>query len=544
MRTLSTSSSSTDNNFLTNDKALVSDGSGDYFFSDDGDDMVRASSGNDTIHGDDGDDTLYGEGGDDEINGENNNDTLFGGSGGDELNGGSGIDEVMYMSSSAGVTVNLSTNFSSGGHASGDTISGFEDLSGSGFDDTLTGTSGANYISGSSGEDVIDGLGGVDALYGGSGDDVIEGGDGSDYDHIQGGPGSDTLIGGGGDDYIEGDYGDRTPDQIPFDDLTYYSDGEDDLDTDDDVLEGGTGDDTLDGGSGDDTLDGGAGEDTIIYSTMGAIFVSLDDGTAAGGAEGDTFISIEDVTGSAPSIRSRGTMRRIYSTDTLTATSSKDLEATTPFSAATARTGLRAAAARTGLRAATTMTSSTPTMGPRRASFSCSTATICLAKAVMTRCTAGTATTGWRAARTPTTRWRRRTIRPTTIFPPRGWSFRCPPERRRAAMRLATPSSPSRTSGVPHTAGFIDGDGGANELYGLGDSDTLKGLGGADTLYGGTVPRRFPLRPGGRRHVVWRRWRGPAVRRFWERYGCLWNVGRCGDDFIAQRNGLRRRCSR
>jgi hypothetical protein len=61
----------------------------------------------------------------------------------------------MYMGSFAGVTVNLSTGAASGGHAAGDTISGIEDVSGSGFGDTLTGTSGANYIYGGYGDDVI-----------------------------------------------------------------------------------------------------------------------------------------------------------------------------------------------------------------------------------------------------------------------------------------------------------------------------------------------------------------------------------------------------
>ncbi|MDH3603328.1 MAG: hypothetical protein OEU26_27255, partial [Candidatus Tectomicrobia bacterium] len=69
----------------------------------------------------------------------------------------------------------------------------------------------------------------------------------------------------------------------------------------DDVLNGGDGNDTLVGGAGADTLDGGAGTDTADYSSSNAaVNVNLDTSTFTGGdAEGDTFTSIENVTGSS-----------------------------------------------------------------------------------------------------------------------------------------------------------------------------------------------------------------------------------------------------
>jgi Ca2+-binding RTX toxin-like protein len=67
------------------------------------------------------------------------------------------------------------------------------------------------------------------------------------------------------------------------------------------LLKGLGGDDTLEGGGGADTLDGGDGYDVASYrGSAVAVSVSLRDDTAAGGdAEGDRFISIESLLGSA-----------------------------------------------------------------------------------------------------------------------------------------------------------------------------------------------------------------------------------------------------
>ncbi|MCB1491164.1 MAG: pre-peptidase C-terminal domain-containing protein, partial [Rhodobiaceae bacterium] len=67
-----------------------------------------------------------------------------------------------------------------------------------------------------------------------------------------------------------------------------------------DTLEGGAGDDTLDGGAGGDVLNGGSGNDTASYANSTAgVNVQLQYGVALGGeAAGDSFISIERLTGS------------------------------------------------------------------------------------------------------------------------------------------------------------------------------------------------------------------------------------------------------
>src|SRR5215510_1614154 len=67
-----------------------------------------------------------------------------------------------------------------------------------------------------------------------------------------------------------------------------------------DTINGLGGDDTLKGFGGADILDGGAGIDTVFYGdSRTGVTVNLATGRGSGGdAEGDTLISIEDVTGS------------------------------------------------------------------------------------------------------------------------------------------------------------------------------------------------------------------------------------------------------
>ena len=101
-------------------------------------------------------DTLVGDGGSNRIEG---------GAGADRLAGGAGSEDwVYYWNSSAAVSVNLATGEVSGGHASGDTITGFERIVGSRYADTLVGDSGANYLRGD---------GGADRLVGGTGRDTF-----------------------------------------------------------------------------------------------------------------------------------------------------------------------------------------------------------------------------------------------------------------------------------------------------------------------------------------------------------------------------------
>jgi Ca2+-binding RTX toxin-like protein len=118
--------------------------------------------GDDTITGTDGANVIRTTDGVDNVAAAGGNDIVEGGAGGDTLDGGADIDTLDYSTSSAGVTIDLSTSSASGGDATGDIISNFENVTGSASADVLTGNDGANFLNGG---------GGVDSLTGGLGDD-------------------------------------------------------------------------------------------------------------------------------------------------------------------------------------------------------------------------------------------------------------------------------------------------------------------------------------------------------------------------------------
>ena len=101
---------------------------------------------------------------------------------------------------------------------------------------------------------------------------------------IKGTAGRDTLVGTSLYDTIHGDDGDDTIDGGAGNDK----------------MAGGNGNDTFLGGDGADQMDGGVGVDRRHYAASAAgVKVFLETGRAYGGqAEGDTLISIENVTGS------------------------------------------------------------------------------------------------------------------------------------------------------------------------------------------------------------------------------------------------------
>ena len=170
-----------------------------------------------TINGTNGGDSLYGGAAADVINGLNGNDTLKGFGGADRLDGGAGIDTVFYGDSSAGVGINLATGRGVGGSAEGDTLISVENVFGSNFNDTLTGTSGANELHGQDGNDVIKGGGGNDFLD--DGNDFLDGGGGDDT--FKGSGHADVLIGGAGSDTV--DFGHKSFVTISLGDPDYWT---------------------------------------------------------------------------------------------------------------------------------------------------------------------------------------------------------------------------------------------------------------------------------------------------------------------------------
>ncbi|MBX4901681.1 RTX toxin [Rhizobium bangladeshense] len=145
--------------------------------------------------GTDGNDILphtgQSNGGSETFKGLGGRDVLKGGAGADVLDGGYGNDTASYAGSGA-VKVNLATGTASGGHATGDKFVSIENLTGSSYNDVLTGgNGGSNVLRGGAGADKLDGGAGGDKLFGGAGGDVIIGGAGKDV--MAGGASSDTF---------------------------------------------------------------------------------------------------------------------------------------------------------------------------------------------------------------------------------------------------------------------------------------------------------------------------------------------------------------
>jgi Ca2+-binding RTX toxin-like protein len=282
---------------------------------------------NDTLIGGNLNDTLEGGDGNDNFVGNDGDDLLIGGSGNNVLDGGSGFDTASYRSSPSGVTVNLVTLTASNGFGGTDTLTSIEGVSGSDFDDSLTGDASDNTFFGGAGNDTIDGGGGnntvvynsatptsgvvVDLLNGTASDgfggtdvlsniqnatgsnlnDSITGDNGSN--ELRGGIGNDTLIGLDGNDTLFGGTGDDSLRGGNGNDQLFGGIGND-------FVAGDAGNDTLSGGAGNDTLSGGAGNDTVVYnSDIAAVSVNLTTGTATDGFGGtDTLNNIQNIIGS------------------------------------------------------------------------------------------------------------------------------------------------------------------------------------------------------------------------------------------------------
>jgi Ca2+-binding RTX toxin-like protein len=313
--------------------------------------------------------TTFGNWDNDTLDGGIGNDLLNGGAGADALIGGAGTDTATYVDATTGIIANLAVSASNTGEAIGDTYNSIENLTGSAFPDILTGDASANVINGGSGNDIINGGLGADTLIGGFGTDtatyasaaaavnanlaapagntgeaagdnynsienltgsafadtltgdananVIDGGSGNDI--INGGLGADALIGGFGTDTATyasaaaavnanlaapaGNTGEAAGDTYSSIENLTGSAFADTLtgDANANLLDGGAGDDTLTGGAGADMLVGGAGTDTATYvNAAAAVIASLaSPGSNTGEAAGDTYISIENLTGSA-----------------------------------------------------------------------------------------------------------------------------------------------------------------------------------------------------------------------------------------------------
>jgi Ca2+-binding RTX toxin-like protein len=151
---------------------------------------LDGGTGNDSLFGGNGGEMLLGGAGIDELLGNEGNDVIRGGAGADVMQGGAGRDQLDYGFSLA-VNVSLTTGEGSGGDATGDAFSGFEDIAGGAGNDTLTGDGFANTLFGRTLNDLLLGAAGNDHLLGQEGNDTLDGGPGADI--LRGGVGADRF---------------------------------------------------------------------------------------------------------------------------------------------------------------------------------------------------------------------------------------------------------------------------------------------------------------------------------------------------------------
>lgn len=200
-----------------------------------------------SILGTESNDTLTGTVLFNEISGLGGNDLIRGGGLLDCLKGGDGIDTISYDNACAAVTVDLRiSGIQWTGGSLFDKLSGFENINGSKYNDTLIGDAGQNRISGGLGKDkMVGGLGNDIYSVDNVGDKVVEAAN----------EGLDLVL--SSVNYI-------LPDNV--ENLALF--GTATLGTGNalnNIIAGNASDNIIRGGGGTDSVTGGAGADTFIY---------------------------------------------------------------------------------------------------------------------------------------------------------------------------------------------------------------------------------------------------------------------------------------
>jgi Ca2+-binding RTX toxin-like protein len=240
------------------------------------------AAGNDTLTGIE---NLVGSRLNDTLIGNADANVIEGGLGNDTLVGGAGNDTASYTGAAAGVAVSLALQGTAQntGITGIDTLSGFQNLQGSVFNDTLTGDATENVLSGGDGDDTLN----PGANTGGT-VDLLDGGAGSDTASFAGYTANVTASLNDATDGIATVGGVQIAVLRNIENLT-GGDGND-------VLTGNANANVIDGGLGDDVLNGGAGLDTVSFGGTTGVTVDLSVQTAQNtGVGNDTIIGFENV---------------------------------------------------------------------------------------------------------------------------------------------------------------------------------------------------------------------------------------------------------
>ena len=228
------------------------------------------------------------------LTGSNFDDTLEGNAGINVLIGGLGIDTVSYANAAAGVTASLVAPTVTSSKKSKkappppatDTLTGFENLTGSAFNDSLTGDAGSNVLRGLAGNDTLNGGAGADTMFGGLGDDIYVVDNIGDIVDETGGDGSDTVQTTAA--FSLAAFG--AIENLTLTGSAAIAGTGNGLAN---VITGNTGANTLTGLGGNDTLNGGAGADTLVGGTGDDTYVVDNAGDVADETDGDGIDTIQ-----------------------------------------------------------------------------------------------------------------------------------------------------------------------------------------------------------------------------------------------------------
>ena len=268
-----------------------------------------------------GDNTIVSDGNGNAYYGNGGNDYMIAEVGAETMDGGTGVDTIDLARWNGGYIVDMVSGSSNYG---GELYTNFENLVSGNGDDSITGTGGANDIRTNGGNDTVVAGGGEDIVYGGDGNDLLQGGFVTDfvygeagddtiqvlagefYDNADGGTGFDTL------DHSASAYSGNTFDfeaqlisgpsvNAPafLRNIELYLDGSGSntivSDGNGNAYYGNGGDDYMVAELGGETMDGGAGGiDTIDLSRWGGPYI-VDMTSGSSNYGGELFTNFENL---------------------------------------------------------------------------------------------------------------------------------------------------------------------------------------------------------------------------------------------------------